>query len=57
MYTFNMDAQLPGVWQVICHVAQHLAFGMLQNYVVYEDAFGGEKCPLPPLTAKLQGSP
>ncbi|KAI4717172.1 Cupredoxin [Aureobasidium sp. EXF-10727] len=46
MFTFNMNAQLPGVWQLLCH-----------NYVVYGTEEDGETCPLPPLTAKLAGSP
>ena len=56
MFTLTMNAQLPGVWQLICHVSTHDAFGMQQNYVVYETE-DGETCPLPPLTAKLNGSP
>jgi len=57
MFTLTMNAQLPGIWQVICHVAQHLVFGMEQNYQVHEiEEFGGS-CPLPPLTQKLSGSP
>lgn len=55
-FTLSMNAQLPGVWQLICHVANHFAFGMQQNYVVYETE-GGQTCPLKPLTAKLAGSP
>ncbi|KAG9946576.1 Cupredoxin, partial [Aureobasidium melanogenum] len=57
MYTFNMNAQLPGVWQLLCHVSDHNLFGMQQNYVVYGTEEDGETCPLPPLTAKLAGSP
>ncbi|KAG9562146.1 Cupredoxin, partial [Aureobasidium melanogenum] len=57
MYTFNMNAQLPGVWQLLCHVSDHNLFGMQQNYVVYGTEVDGETCPLPPLTAKLAGSP
>ena len=56
MFTLRMDAQLPGVWQLICHVADHDAFGMQQNYIVHETE-DGATCPLPPLTAKLNGSP
>ncbi|CAD0086708.1 unnamed protein product [Aureobasidium mustum] len=57
MFTFNMNAQLPGVWQLLCHVSDHNLFGMQQNYVVYGTEVDGETCPLPPLTAKLAGSP
>ncbi|KAI5238357.1 Cupredoxin [Aureobasidium subglaciale] len=57
MFTFNMNAQLPGVWQLLCHVSSHNLFGMQQNYVVYGTEEDGETCPLPPLTAKLAGSP
>ncbi|KAH0347376.1 Cupredoxin, partial [Aureobasidium melanogenum] len=57
MFTFNMNAQLPGVWQLLCHVSDHNLFGMQQNYVVYGTEEDGETCPLPPLTAKLAGSP
>jgi len=56
MFTLNMAAQLPGIWQVICHVAMHLVFGMEQNYQVYEIEEYGGSCPLPPLTQKLAGS-
>ena len=56
MFTLNMNAQLPGIWQIICHVNMHQAFGMEQNYIVYETKFGGQTCPLPALTAKLAGS-
>jgi hypothetical protein len=57
MYTFNMAAQLPGVWQLLCHVSSHNLYGMQQNYVVYGNEEDGESCPLTPLTAKLAGSP
>ena len=57
MFTFQMDSQLPGVWQLLCHVASHNLFGMQQNYVVYGTEQDGETCPLPALTAKLVGSP
>ena len=57
MFTLNMNAQLPGIWQILCHVNMHQAFGMEQNYIVYETEFGGGVCPLPALTAKLVGSP
>ncbi|KAG9585512.1 Cupredoxin, partial [Aureobasidium melanogenum] len=57
MFTFDMNAQLPGVWQLLCHVSDHNLFGMQQNYVVYGTEEDGETCPLPPLTAKLAGSP
>lgn len=56
MFTLTMNAQLPGVWQLLCHVASHNLFGMQQNYIVYETE-GDASCPLPPLTAKLSGSP
>jgi FtsP/CotA-like multicopper oxidase with cupredoxin domain len=57
MYTFNMNSQLPGVWQLLCHVSGHNLFGMQQNYVVHPNEVDGAVCPLPPLTAKLAGSP
>ncbi|THW38826.1 Cupredoxin [Aureobasidium pullulans] len=57
MFTFNMNAQLPGVWQLLCHVSSHNLFGMQQNYVVHGTEVDGQTCPLPPLTAKLAGSP
>lgn len=57
MFTFNMNAQLPGVWQLLCHVSSHNLYGMQQNYVVYGNEQDGESCPLTPLTAKLAGSP
>lgn len=49
MFTFEMTAQLPGVWQLMCHVASHNFFGMQQNYVVYATQ-EGQTCPLPALT-------
>ncbi|KAF2995037.1 hypothetical protein E8E13_000568 [Curvularia kusanoi] len=36
-----------GMWQVICHVQNHLTLGMLANYRVYPKG----QCPLPPLTS------
>jgi len=33
---------LPGVWQVICHLSDHLSNGMLANYNVYPK----DNCPL-----------
>lgn len=53
-----MNSQLPGVWQLLCHVSDHNLFGMQQNYVVYgTEEEDGVVCPLPKLTAKLAGSP
>jgi len=51
MFTFEMTTQLPGVWQLMCHVASHNFFGMQQNYVVY-DTRDGKTCPLPALTPR-----
>lgn len=56
MFTLVMNAQLPGVWQLLCHVSSHNLFGMQQDYVVYETE-GNQTCPLPPLTSQLAGSP
>lgn len=43
--TLVMDAWGQGLWQVICHVGNHQAMGMLLNYQVY----GAGMCPLPGL--------
>jgi FtsP/CotA-like multicopper oxidase with cupredoxin domain len=43
--TLVMDAWGQGLWQVICHVGNHQAKGMLLNYRVY----GAGECPLPSL--------
>jgi hypothetical protein len=34
-----------GLWQIICHVQNHLTIGMVANYRVYPEG----ECPLPPL--------
>lgn len=49
MFTFEMVAQQPGIWQLLCHVSSHDFFGMQQNYIVY-DTEDGKTCPLTPLT-------
>jgi len=36
-----------GQWQLICHVDNHSAFGMTDNYIIYPAG----QCPLPPLAA------
>jgi hypothetical protein len=41
--TLVMDATGRGMWQVICHVDNHHAKGMVANYRVYSAA----QCPLP----------
>jgi FtsP/CotA-like multicopper oxidase with cupredoxin domain len=41
--TLVMDAVGKGLWQVICHVDNHHALGMVSNYRVY----GAGQCPLP----------
>lgn len=43
MFPLAMHATGAGMWQVICHVANHHFKGMVTNYRVYED-----NCPLPP---------
>lgn len=45
MKTLNSKMVAEGEWQVICHVDNHLAFGMQDNYIVYPTA----SCPLPKL--------
>jgi hypothetical protein len=34
-----------GLWQIICHVQNHLTLGMVAKNRVYAE----EECPLPPL--------
>lgn len=46
MFTLKMRAGLPGVWEVVCHVQDHLAKGMVNNYKVYPKG----ECPLPALS-------
>lgn len=41
-HTLYMDATGQGLWQVICHVADHQQKGMVANYRVY----GEGECPL-----------
>jgi manganese oxidase len=36
-----------GQWQLICHVDNHLAFGMVDSYIVYP----ADQCPLPKLAS------
>ena len=43
--TLVMDAVGQGLWQVICHVDNHHAMGMVANYRVY----GEGECGLPKL--------
>ncbi|KAI5258094.1 Cupredoxin [Aureobasidium subglaciale] len=44
--TLYMDATGPGLWQVICHVDNHQAKGMVANYKVFQN-----NCPLPSLSS------
>lgn len=46
MMALQMTATGLGEWQVICHVANHLADGMADNYIVHPTA----SCPLQKLT-------
>jgi hypothetical protein len=47
MFTLFMKPALQGVWQFICHVANHLGLGMQALYQVHpQDAY-----PLPALTS------
>lgn len=46
MHTLFMRAALPGVWQVLCHVNNHLSGGMEHDYQIYPLS----SCPLPKLT-------
>ncbi|KIW87323.1 uncharacterized protein Z519_11959 [Cladophialophora bantiana CBS 173.52] len=45
MKTLHSSMTAEGQWQLICHVDNHLAFGMEDNYIVYPAG----QCPLPPL--------
>jgi hypothetical protein len=45
MKTLHSTMGSVGEWQVICHVDNHLAFGMQDNYIVYPT----QGCPLPKL--------
>lgn len=47
MFTLPMKAGLQGVWQVLCHVNNHLSDGMVGDYQVYPSG----SCPLPPLSS------
>lgn len=47
MYALYMTADLPGVWQLVCHVNDHLNEGMQQDYRVYP----ASSCPLTPLAS------
>ncbi|KAF2085751.1 Cupredoxin [Saccharata proteae CBS 121410] len=42
MFALFMQPEMRGVWEVICHVNDHLMNGMVHNYVVYPR----EECPL-----------
>jgi len=42
--TLVMNATGAGLWQVICHVENHMNAGMVANYKVYSS-----NCPLKPL--------
>jgi len=45
MKTLHSSMTSEGQWQLICHVDNHLAFGMVDNYIVYP----ADQCPLPKL--------
>jgi hypothetical protein len=45
MFTLFMNATGIGLWQVICHVSDHQAMGMVGDYWVHD-----EPCPLLPLS-------
>ncbi|KAE8453962.1 hypothetical protein EG329_007738 [Mollisiaceae sp. DMI_Dod_QoI] len=47
MMTLQMNATATGIWQVLCHVNDHLSAGMEGNYQVYPKA----GCPLPALSS------
>ncbi len=49
MMTLQMNATATGIWQVLCHVNDHLSAGMEGNYQVYPKA----GCPLPALSSNL----
>jgi len=46
MFALQMNASGPGQWELICHVNNHLADGMVDNYRVYPAG----SCPLPKLS-------
>lgn len=45
MKTLHSTMGAVGQWQPICHVNNHLAFGMVDNYRIYP----ANSCPLPKL--------
>jgi manganese oxidase len=45
MKTLHSTMGAVGQWQLICHVNNHLAFGMVDNYRIYP----ADSCPLPKL--------
>jgi hypothetical protein len=45
MKTLHSNMTAEGQWQLICHVDNHLAYGMQDNYIVYP----ADGCPLPTL--------
>jgi len=47
METIAMNASRPGLWQAICHVSTHQAWGMIDYYEI----FNMTDCPLTPLTS------
>lgn len=47
MRTISMNASRPGLWQFICHVSTHQAWGMVDFYQIYNET----ECPLTALTA------
>jgi muramoyltetrapeptide carboxypeptidase LdcA involved in peptidoglycan recycling len=47
MMTLQMNATEIGIWQVICHVSDHLSDGMQDLYQVYSPG----SCPLPKLAS------
>ncbi|KAK3076949.1 hypothetical protein LTS18_011579 [Coniosporium uncinatum] len=51
-FNLYMRPAIQGVWQVICHLANHLSMGMQANYRVWPE----HSCPLPPL-AEADASP
>jgi FtsP/CotA-like multicopper oxidase with cupredoxin domain len=46
LYTTAVDE---GLWQIICHVQNHLTLGMVANYRVYPEG----DCPLAPLAPPI----
>ena len=48
MYALFMNASIYGFWEVICHVADHQAKGMVANYFVQNPP-----CPLRPLAPPM----